>query len=270
MYKIAIAGVISGLLFVVGLSRAEQGLTPPAGCQFETPAASPLDAVLEGLQKKASELTSYECKVDYLVSQPLLESKTHRTGMLYYARFDQRSYLRIDFRTLQQDEEPQQEYREQFIFDGVWLRRIDYQTRTVERRQIAEPNKPVDAFALASRQVPVLGFSNVADLRKQFDVELVPSTPQESPTFDHLHLKVKPDSAYKDDYTAIDFWIDRKVGLPARVTAVGAEADIGDIYEIKLLEPRVNQGVDKSVFDISAPEGFSLETIPLEKQQVEQ
>lgn len=283
MQRIIAAAVIIGLAFAAKPSYSQN---PPAdantACQAQKPQtdpnaagqtlkqdapANPLETILENLQKKAAELTSYECKVDYLVNQTLLESKTRRTGTLYYARFDGRSWLRVDFATLQQDEEPQQDYREQILFDGVWLQQISYQTESVERRQMAEPNKPVDAFALASRQVPVFGFSKVEDLHKQFDIELVTeTTPEPSPYF-HLHMKVKPDSIYKDDYSSIDFWVDKNVGLPAKVVAVGAEADVGETYEIKLLEPKVNTGIDKSVFQVSVPENFSMETIPLEKRK---
>jgi len=132
---------------------------------------------------------------------------------------------------------------------------------------MAEPNKPVDAFALASRHVPVFGFSRVEDLRKQFDVELVAPEPNEPAGSHHLHLEVKDDSIYKQDYTTIDFWIDKTLGLPARVVAVGAETDIGDVYEINLLDCRVNEGLDRSVFNVKIPEGFSFEMVPLETKQ---
>jgi outer membrane lipoprotein-sorting protein len=271
MHRKVIAGAIIGLSFIASPSHSQNSpadTTAPTTSQVQKQDASgsPLETILEGLQKKATELKSYECKVDYVVTQTLLESKTRRSGNLYYAKFDGRSYLRVDFLALQQDEEPQQEYREQIIFDGVWLQQISYKTESVERRQIAEPNKPVDAFALASRQVPMFGFSKVEDLHKQFEIELVPDDQAESSRFHHLHLKVRPDSIYKDDYSTIDFWIDKALGLPARVFAVGAEADVGETYEIKLIEPKVNTGLDKSVFQVSIPASFSVETIPLSKQ----
>jgi outer membrane lipoprotein-sorting protein len=270
MCKTVIAGAIIGLSLIASPSYSQDNPanTAPA-CQVqkqETP-ANPLETILENLQNKAAELKSYECKVDYLVNQTLLESKTRRTGALYYARFDGKSWLRVDFLTLQQDEEPQQNYREQIVFDGVWLQQISYQTQSVERRQMAEPNKPVDAFALASRQVPVFGFSKVEDLHKQFDIELVADTGTEPSPYDHLHMKVKPDSVYKDDYSTIDCWIDKTVGLPAKVVAVGADADVGETYEIKLIEPKVNTGIDKNVFQVTIPASFSVETVPLAKQK---
>ena len=262
MCKIVIVWAAAALSLSCGSLYSE-----PCPAQTEKPADVPMETILDALQKTASELTSYECGIDYVVSQPLLESRTRRTGKLYYARLGDRSYLRIDFDTLQQDEEPQQQYREQFVFDGVWLQHISYQTQGVERRQVAEANQPVDAFALASRHVPVFGFAKVEDFHKQFEIELVAPTGPEPSPLHHLHLKVKPDSIYKDDYATIDFWIDRALGLPARVLAVGEETDVGDVYEIKLLEPRVNASIDKSTFEVTIPESFSVETIPLEKQQ---
>jgi outer membrane lipoprotein-sorting protein len=252
------------LLGALGCSARAAEPNVPAG-QVKTQDANELDTVLAHLQEKAAGLMSYQARVDYVFKQPLLESQQRRQGTLQYARFDNRSYLRIDFTTLQQDQEKEQKYGEQFFFDGVWLWHIDHQTKTVERRQIAEPNQPVDALALASKQVPVLGFSNVEDLRKQFDMTLVPFSKPDVP-FHHLHLKVKPDSIYKDDYTTVDLLIDKNVGLPARIDATTVEEDI---YEIRLLDPKVNAEVERNVFKVNIPSGFAERVEPLKKPQRE-
>ena len=44
--------------------------------------ANYVSSVLDGLKQKTSRLQSYQCEVNYLFSQPLLESKTLRTGNL--------------------------------------------------------------------------------------------------------------------------------------------------------------------------------------------
>jgi outer membrane lipoprotein-sorting protein len=245
---------------VVGLSRGAEAPTA-APCPVTAAEPNALDRVLQSLQDKAAELKSYQANVDYVFKQPLLESQQRRTGVLYYAKQDSRSSLRIDFRTLQQDEEKPQKYVQQYLFDGVWLLEVDYQLKTATRRQLAEPNRPLDAFSLASKHVPVLGFSHVEDLRKHFDIELVAEPPTQPRQ--HLRLKVKPDSVYKDDYTAIDFWIDRQIGLPAEVNAVTPE---DDVYEIKLTEPKVNADLDRKLFQIGIPSGFSQQVIPLAKR----
>ena len=230
----------------------------------------PVEAVLKQLNQKTAELKSYEGRVEYEVNQPLFETKTLRKGVLYYARFDKKkTKLRINFQTLKQDDEKEQKNIEQFIFDGVWLTHLDYQIKTHRYHQLAEPNKPVDAFDLASKNLPIIGFTKIENLKKQFEIKLIERRKDEPKNSVHLHLKVKPGSIYKDDYTSIDFWIDKKLGLPTKVVAVSTEPEppFGDISEIKFLKPKVNKKIDKKVFDFKIPKGFGKpEIIPLKKK----
>jgi len=234
--------------------------------------ADAVEVVLKQLSLKTKQLKSYQCQVGYRFNQPLFESQTLRNGTLYYAKAGKKSKLRINFGTLKQDDEKDQKFREEFIFDGVWLTHINYQTKQVRMHQLAEPNKPVDAFELASRNLPIVGFAKIEDLKKQFEIKLVERQGDEQEEFIHLHLKVRPDSVYKDKYVSIDFWIDKKLHLPAKIIAVSTEpADVPSIekdsYQIKLLEPRVNKRMDKSIFDFKTPRGFDKEIIPLKKTE---
>ena len=224
----------------------------------------PVEAVLKQLNQKTKQLKSYQGQVEYEVNQPWFETKTLRKGVLYYARFGRQSKLRINFETLKQDDEKEQKYIEHYIFDGIWLTHIDYQIKTVRRYQVAEPNKPVDAFDAASKNLPIIGFTKIDDLKKQFDVKLVEQKKGKPQIFIQLHLIVKPNSIYKDDYTSIDFWIDKELGLPAKVVAVSTEEDI---YEIKFLRPKLNKKINKDVFKYKIPKGFGEpEIIPLKKK----
>ena len=220
-------------------------------------------AIIDRLDAKVKNLQTYECKLDYIFKQPLLESQTRRKGTLRYAKFGDRSFLRVDLSTLQYDDEPEQKHNEQFLFDGIWGTYIDHQSQSVQRQQVAEPNAPLDAFALLSRRVPVLGFSKSDDLRKEFEIERLPETPPNAAPVHTLHMKVKPDSVYHADYTAIDFQIDKKLSLPTRIVAVTTEQQ--DIHEIKLTDPRTNHAIPRDVFNIDIPAGFSIETVPLER-----
>jgi outer membrane lipoprotein-sorting protein len=261
MRRLAVTVAI-GIGLAAGLSSGAQA-NATAPCRQTASEPNALDTVLKNLQDRAAELKSYQVNMDYVFKQPLLESQQRRTGVLYYAKSDKQSSLRIDFRTLQQDEEKEQKYVQQYLFDGVWLREFDDQLKTVTHRQLAEPNKPLDAFSLASKQVPVLGFSKVEDLRKQFEIELVAEPPGQLAPRPHLHLKVKPDSVYKEDYVTIDLWIDGKIGLPVQVNAVTPEEDV---YEIKLTDPKVNTPLDPKLFQVDTPRGFSLQVIPLARR----
>jgi len=262
MRRVVIVGFVLGLSLIAppsyGRNEAESS---PCG---QTPQRDPnsVEAVLDGLQAKAADLTSYRCVVDYVFKQPLLESQTRRKGTLDYAKTENRSHLRIDFNTLQYDQEKEQKHKEQFLFDGIWGTYIDYQSRSVQRQQVAEPNAPVDAFALVSRRVPVLGFSKVEDLQKQFVIQLAPRTDPGSPPSHWLHLEVKPGSDYHDDYVTIDVQIDKQHGLPIMIVAVTTEQDV---HEIKLADPKINQAIARGRFDVEIPSDFSVETVPLQR-----
>ena len=260
MVKKTIAKVVLILLGTVGTCWAGCcAKSSELQCQ-EKVNADPVEAILKQLTWKTRELKSYQCRIEYLFSQPVLDSETLRKGVLYYANSDGKSKLRINFQTLKQDDEKEQKYIEQYIFDGVWLTHIDYQIKQVKLYQQAEPNEPVDAFELASQNFPIIGFSKVEDLKKQFEVRLVEQQGGKSSGLIHLHLKVKPDSIYKDDYTSIDFWIDKKLHLPAKIIAATTEEDI---YQIKFLKAKVNKKLDEKVFEVRVPRGFGKEIIPL-------
>jgi len=256
-------------LTVVYFLLVSSGLCCSAGGSESTKsdgsAAGPngVDIILSRLKGRTERLRSYQCKIEYLFRQPLFESKTLRKGILYYARFDDSSALRINFESLKQDDESEQKYKEQYIFDGVWLTHIDYQIKQISRRQQAEAGEPVDAFELAKRNFPIIGFGHIEDLREDFQISLV-NQRQKRQDFIQLHLTVKPDSVYKDDYTSVDFWIDEKSNLPTKIVAVSTEEDI---YRITMSEPKINQKINKSVFEFDLPKGFTMEVIALNKTE---
>jgi len=254
--------------------------------QQEIQKDNPLDTVLERLNKTTSGLKSYQSQVEYNFRQPVLESESLRKGVLYYARSGGKSALSINFNTLKQDDEKEQKYIEQYIvldgallthtdqeLKGIWLAHLDHQIKEVKYYQLAEPNDPnksTDVFELAGRNLPMLGFSKIEDLKKQFEVKLVEKKKDEAEDFIQVHLKVKPNSIYKDDYVSIDFWIDQKLGLPAKIVAVKSEPEppFGDIEEIKFLKPKVNKGIDKKIFEVKIPRGFGEpEVLPLERKK---
>jgi len=285
MYNNIMIKVAFIVLCAAGTSWASKCTEVSQQQQQEIQKDDPLDTVLERLNKTTSELKSYESQVEFNFRQPLLESESLRKGVLYYARSGGKSALSLNFNTLKQDDEKEQKYIEQYIvldgallthtdreLKGIWLAQLDHQIKEVKYYQLAEPNDPnksTDVFDLASKKLPMLGFSKIEDLKKQFEVKLVEKKKDEAEDFIQVHLKVKPNSIYKDDYVSIDFWIDQKLGLPAKIVAVKSEPEppFGDIEEIKFLKPKVNKGIDKKIFEVKIPKGFGEpEVLPLERK----
>ena len=260
--SIVVVKVSFVLLGVVGTCWAGGCSENLAGSEQQKEVCT-IETVLKRLREETRQLKSYQAQIEYLVSQPLFESKTLRKGVFYYQKSEKGSSLRINFQILKQDDEQEQPYVQQYIFDGVWLTQIDHQIKEVKRYQQAEPNKPVDVFELASENFPVIGFGRIDELEKAFEIKLIAEEQAEPSEFIKLLLKVRPDSVYKDDYTSIDFWIDKRLNLPAKISAVSTEEDI---YQVRLFDAIVNERIDEKVFDIEIPEGFGEEVIPLKKK----
>jgi len=225
---------------------------------------SKLDDTLKHLQKQTNRLTSYEAKIEYLVIQEpeLLDSRILQKGRLYYQKEKDVSRVRVNFETLKQDDGDEEKDIKQFIFDGVWLTKIDYQLEQADFYQRFPEDKPVDVFEYISHNFPMVGFTKTENLRKDFEVKLI-DQPSDPNTPIHLHLKVKKDSPYKDDYTAIDFWIDGRSFLPMLVKAISTQ---GDIYDIKLVDAKVNKNFKITVFKVAIPKHFSKNRHPLKQE----
>ena len=274
------------VLCVTGISWAYGCTEAPKKQQQEYQKDDPVNMILEKLNKTTLSLKSYQSQIEYKYVQPILESEALHKGVFYYTRSNGQSELSINFNTLKQDDEKEQKYVERYIvlegvrlpltdreLKGIWLAHLDYKVKEVKYYQLAEPNDPnksTDVFELASRKLPMLGFSKIDDLKKQFDIQLVEQKKGESEDFIQVHLKVKPNSIYKDDYISIDFWIDKKLNLPAKIVAVKSEPEppYGDIEEIKFLKPKVNDRIDKKVFELKIPKGFAEpEVLPIERKK---
>ena len=274
--------IVRGAFVLILAGWASQAL---ADCHKEPEKADPVDAVLTQLNKNIRDMTSFECRIEYKNVQPLFQSQSVRKGFLYYMRSGGKSVLRINFETLQVEDEKEQKAVEQYIvldgpmlkhpgydFKGVWSVHIDHRLQEVTYYQVAEPedpNKSVDVFELVSKYLPMPGFTKTEELKKQFEIELVEQENAAEQDFTQVRLKVKPNSTYKDKFLSIDFWIDKKVGLPVKFLATKTEPEppSGDIEEIKILKPKVNKGIDRKVFEFRVPKVFGEPEIkPLPKK----
>jgi len=248
---------------------AGSAVSGPPVCAAQQPDRR-IDDILDRLRQTTRKLRFYRADVEYLFEQPLFESTSLRKGRLYYGRFDDKTaLLRMNFSTLKQDDQKQRKYREEYIFDGLWLTHIDFQLKAVKRYQLADPNKlkdanrPADVFGQISRNFPMVGFSSADNLKKQFEIRLLDAEANAPAATIRLHLKVRPGSVYEDDYNCVEVCIDKKTFLPAEIAAVTTE---DDIYRLRFNKPRINEPIDRKIFDFKIPRGFTVEVIPLKRK----
>ena len=258
------------LVMLAGFVSAQTTACCAAEPNAESPAAdpnvTPLQNILDRLQENASKLTSCTSKIEYLFIQDpdLLDSHMLRKGNLYYLKSDDRSRVKIQFDTLKQDEFDDEKRLEIYLFDGVWLTKVDFALEQVDQFQQAPENKPLDAFDFLSHHFPLVGFSGSKRFETEFDVSLA-EVAAEDPNLVQLLLDVKEGSRYSKDYKKIDFWIDNKLYLPRRVRALSTQ---GDVYDIRFLDIQTNKKLEKQTFTIETP-GHFRKNIEALKQEPE-
>lgn len=224
------------------------------GLQKESKSA---DDILKKLNEQNQKIKNFSADITSTFEQPLLESATIRKGVISYAKDVNDSFLYIDFKTRQDDDQKPEKDRQKYIFDGVWLTRTNYTTSHVEKRQLADVNSPADVIGLLSRSFPLVGFSGSESLKQEFKIELIEATDEK---FEHLRLIPKKESKYYEDYLQIDFWVDDKLGLPTRIETLTSEEDI---YKLTLGKIKTNQKRKKLKYDDGIPKAFTMEIIPL-------
>jgi len=231
---------------------------------------STLKGVLEKLRKRTSTLTNLEANIEYLfIEDPaMMDSRTLQKGKFYFQKEKKRSRIRINFDKRKQDDEDEYTSIQQIIFDGVWLIRIDHELKTIVYDQQTEKDKPIEAFEFISRNFPMIGFTKTEELETNFDIKMLennndPNTPI------HLRLKPKPKSKYAKEYSRLNFWIDKKSFLPSRlVTTEFADVEgEGNIYDIKLKKIKANKKIEKAVFKVETPAGFTEDRRVLEDKR---
>lgn len=238
----------------------------PADCNSVTgeTQTDELTEIFENIRKATEALKSCEADIAYLFIQDpdLIDSQTLRTGKLYYQKAE-RSQLRIRFETLQQDDFEPEKRVEDYYFDGVWFTKVDYKLQQIDLYQQAPEDKPVGVFELINQQFPLIGFTGVENLKKDFEISLVKNASKDPKTPIQLLLTVKKDSKFSDEYKKIDFWIDSSTFLPTRIKAYKTQDDINDI---RFSGTKTNKNLKKAVFTIETPAHFRKNIEPLKQE----
>ena len=226
-----------------------------------------IEEILLKMNDATKNLKSCQAKLSYLFIQDpdLLDSKTLQNGILYYQEDNDRSQLRIRFDDIKQEDFDPENRREEFLFDGVWLTRIDFKLKQIDRYQKAPEDNPIGVFDLISHSFPLVGFSNIDHLKKDFDIQL-PEKTNPPDTSIRLLLSVKKGSKYENEYKKIDFRADNETYMPQQIVAYSSQ---GDIYNIKFTEFEINKKLKKAVFIIETPSDFRKNIEPLDEKPPE-
>jgi len=219
---------------------------------------TPADKALAALAKTVDSLKTLSADLTYSHSQPLFDTESIRVGKIHYRYDPNAPKLRINFSQFTQDGIKQKKYNEDFFFDGIWITRVDSQSKTVTAKQLTTADKPVPPFKLLSRFFPIVGFTATEDLKKQFEVKYTPPVKAGAPL--NFTLIPKPKTIYAKDYKSISFVVPAELMI---ATEFIAQTTSGELVNIKFTKIKINKSQSKSVFKFKIPKGYTRSIHPI-------
>ncbi len=206
--------------------------------------ANDVNTAIEKLNQAVSNLRYLTANIEYTHSQPLFDTQTIRKGKLFYIRDANTASLRINFESLKQDQAQEQQYREEYIFDGWKLTRIDYQSKSAVTEQYSK-DKAIEPFELVQDYFPIIGLTKPQEMKQDFDIGLDENT---------LKLSAKENSRFAKTYKQVAVTIEPDTNLPVAFAASTTE---DEQITIKLTGIDTSSKIKKEVFEVSLSADFT-------------
>jgi len=151
---------------------------------------------------------------------------------------------------MKQEDSPEQKYKEDYIFDGWKMTKIDYQSKSAVSETLAN-EKPIEPFELVQNYFPIIGFARPAEMSEQFDIKLL----ENKNDLITLLIKPKEQTRFYKIYEEIEIKIDPKKSIPFDFSALTSE---NEKIKISFTQIDIKNKVKRDVFNADIPKNFSI------------
>jgi outer membrane lipoprotein-sorting protein len=132
----------------------------------------------------------------------------------------------------------------QFIFDGRRLYLLDTRRKRLTIYTLPPPKEgepPANPLQLGRGPFPMPFGQKAADIRRLFNVKLIPATPEEAKAdVTHLRLVPRPRTPMARKYKQLDLWFDGKLKLPVKLRILDKAEDVMTAkFRLKPNDPKV-------------------------------
>lgn len=189
--------------------------------------------ILTQLERRSDGLKDIRCKITFKETDAMDMTDMTKEGQILFLMAEPNPKFLVHFeRSVSDGIVGKQEW---YLFDGRWLSEAIERIQQVTKKEVVLPGEKQDFFDIEKSPFP-LPFGQKKDkILKNFHVELVKPVSTDPSNTDHLVCKPKAGSHLANKYDQLDFYIDRQVHLPRRVTITGyggfeiKQADFSDL-----------------------------------------
>ena len=223
-------------------ARAEQS----AASNELTPASS-LDQILDALDARGKNLTSFTADVARTETDSATGDESTRSGKVWYEADDGKgaARIRVAFDKKQANGKVSEDKIE-YLLDGPDLIDRTYRTKTQVTRHILKPGEKLNLFKLGEGPFPLPIGQKKEDVYAAFDVKKIDPSKDDPANTVHVQLSPKSGTRLERHFKTIDVWVDLKDHMPRRVETL--DKNESTIQRADLTNLQVNQTIPASDF----------------------
>jgi outer membrane lipoprotein-sorting protein len=234
---------------------------PKKETKSTVPVANPTDAsakaILDRLEKAGKNSTTLRSDVEYEVVNRMTGEKELRNGWVAYQKEtkEQPAKFRVHFDTLRLENGPKMRNKVDYIFDGRFVTKDQYKTKTRTRWQVAAEGETVEALKIGKGPFPVPFGQKTADVLTYLQGKTRNAESSDPKDTDYLRLFPIPGKEKDVNFRRLEMWVSRKTNLPVKIRVRDANKNI---KTVTFKNTKTDPKIDKKLFDVPKPAGFEL------------
>lgn len=237
----------------------------PAESAPENSSVSPAArAILDRLERAGDTFVTLRADLEYEVRNAMTGETELRTGTVAYQKetADQPAKFRVNFQTLRLEEGPVTRQRVEYLFDGRFVIKDQYATKTRTCWQVAAEGQRVEALRIGKGPFPIPFGQKTRDVLELLHAGTRPAESSDPPNTDFLLLSPLPGREKDVNFTRLEMWVDRRTNLPVKLRARDENQTVKTVVFSHI---QTNPKIDPKLFDEPRPAGFELIVERLER-----
>ncbi len=214
-------------------------------------------AILDRLEEAGRTYAALRAKVRYEVVNRMTGEREVRTGWVAYQKATDTApaKFRVFFETLQLEDGAPFREKVDYIFDGYYVTKDQYKTKTRTRWQVAAKGERIEALKIGKGPFPVPFGQTKSDVLTYLRARVRPAEKDDPPHTDALTLTPRPGKETDVNFVRLEMWVDRKTDLPVKLRARDENKNIKTVV-FEDIQTRAK--IDPSLFAKPKPFGFEL------------
>ncbi|MBN1943324.1 MAG: outer membrane lipoprotein carrier protein LolA [Phycisphaerae bacterium] len=244
--------------------NAKKDASQPEAKKADKPAApvanptdAPARAILDRLEKAGDAFTTLRTDIRYEVVNRMTGEKEQRTGWAAYQKEtkDQPAKFRVNFQTLRLEEGPETRNQVDYVFDGRFVTKDQYNTKTRTQWQVAAEGEKIEPLKIGKGPFPVPFGQKTNDVLALLQARTRNPDPSDPPDTDYLKLTPLPGKEKDVNFNRLEMWISRKTDLPVKLIA---RDENENIKTVTFTNTKTDAKIDPKLFNVPKPAGFEL------------